>query len=721
MNMKQMALAACVIAAGSLATSCGSGQKEHDNPFLQPNYGTVYDIPPFDKISYDDYMPAIKQGIAERKAEIDAIVNNPAEPDFDNTILAMEKSGRTLSKVMLVFSALNETDNCPEFDAIDAEATPLTSRASDEIMMNPGLFARVKSVYDRRDSLGLAPDQRKAVEDTYNRFVRSGALLSDADKEALMEVNGRLADLYMQFGRNLLAATNEFEIVVDDEKRLAGLPESSIAQAADAAKERGKEGKWVFTLHAPSRLPLLQYADDRDLRQQMYEGYINLASSGQYDNGPVIDKIVHARAEKAKLLGYPDYAHYMTANVMAKTPENAENLLMQIWTPAIKRVDREVAEMQALADREGAGITIAPHDYYYYAEKVRRDKYALDEDEVRAYFSVDNVRKGIFTMAKKLYGISFVELPDAPRYHPEVKVYDVRDAENNHLAVFMTDYFPRPSKRQGAWMSEMQISFIDDNGPVQRPIVYNVGNFTRPAGDTPALLTLDEVETMFHEFGHGLHGMLSKARLRSQSGTNVDRDMVELPSQIHEHWALEPELLKDYAFHYKTGEVIPDDLVAKLQAASTHNQGFVTTELAGAALLDLKWGQLNPAADETVNAVDFEARVAEELNMPSQVQFRYRSPYFRHIFGSDGYASGYYTYLYAEVLDTDGFELFAEKGIFDPETAASFKRNILEAGGSVDPMEAYVTFRGHQPSVDALLRNRGLIDTDMSINHKGGK
>lgn len=721
MNMKQMAMAACVIAAGSLATSCSSGQKEHDNPFLQPTYGTVYDIPPFDKISYDDYMPAIKQGIAERQAEIDAIINNPAEPDFDNTILAMEKSGRTLSRVMRVFSALNETDNCPEFDAIDAEATPLTSRASDEIMMNPALFARVKSVYDRRDSLGLAPDQRKAVEDTYNDFVRSGALLSDADKQALMEVNGRLADLYMQFSRNLLAATNEFEIVVDDEKRLAGLPESSVAQAAEAAKERGKEGKWVFTLHAPSRLPLLQYADDRDLRQQMYEGYINLASSGQYDNGPVIDKIVHARAEKAKLLGYPDYAHYMTANVMAKTPENAENLLMQIWAPAIRRVDEEVAEMQALADREGAGITIAPHDYYYYAEKVRRDKYALDEDEVRAYFSVDNVRKGIFTMAKKLYGVDFIELPDAPKYHPEVKVYDVRDAENNHLAVFMTDYFPRPSKRQGAWMDEMQGSFADDNGPVQRPIVFNVGNFTRPAGDTPALLTLDEVETMFHEFGHGLHGMLSKARLRSQSGTNVDRDMVELPSQIHEHWALEPELLKDYAFHYKTGEVIPDELVAKLQAASTHNQGFTTTELAGAALLDLKWGQLNPAADETVNAVDFEAKVAKDLNMPSQVQFRYRSPYFRHIFGSDGYASGYYTYLYAEVLDTDGFELFAEKGIFDPETAASFKHNILEAGGSVDPMDAYVAFRGHQPSVDALLRNRGLIDNDKSVNQKGGK
>lgn len=710
MNMKQMAMSACIaFAAGATLAACsGNKQESHENPFLAPQYGTAFEIPPFDQIQYDDYLPAIKQGIAERQAEIDSIVNNPAAPDFDNTILALERSGRALGRVMAVFGALNETDSSPEMEKIDSEATPLVSRADDEIMMNPRLFERVKSVYDRRDSLGLAPDQMKDVVDTYNNFVRNGALLSDADKKKLMDVNATLADLYMQFNRNLLSATNDFRIVVDDESRLAGLPASSVAQAAEAAKAAGMEGKWLFTLQAPSRLPLLQYADDRDLRREMYEGYVNLASSGQYDNGPVIDKIVRARAEKARIMGYPDYAAYMTANVMAKTPEAAENLLMQIWRPAVARVAEEVKEMQALADKEGAGITIEPCDYYYYAEKVRRDKYNLDEDEVRAYFSIDNVRKGIFTMAQKLYGVTFRELPDAPKYHPEVKVYEVLDADSSHLAVFMTDYFARPSKRAGAWMGEMQSAFIDPDGTSQRPIVYNVGNFTAPAGDMPALLTLDEVETMFHEFGHGLHGMLTRARLRSQSGTNVDRDFVELPSQIHEHWALEPELLKEYAFHYKTGELIPDSLVAKLQAASTHNQGFTTTELVGAALLDLKWGHVNPAEGDTINAVAFENAVSRELGRPAQVQYRYRSPYFRHIFGSDGYASGYYTYLWAEVLDTDGFELFAEKGIFDPATAASFKKNVLEAGGSVDPMETYILFRGHEPSVDALLRNRGL-------------
>lgn len=710
MNMKQMAMSACIaFAAGATLAACsGNKQESHENPFLAPQYGTAFEIPPFDQIQYDDYLPAIKQGIAERQAEIDSIVNNPAAPDFDNTILALERSGRALGRVMAVFGALNETDSSPEMEKIDSEATPLVSRADDEIMMNPRLFERVKSVYDRRDSLGLAPDQMKDVVDTYNNFVRNGALLSDADKKKLMDVNATLADLYMQFNRNLLSATNDFRIVVDDESRLAGLPASSVAQAAEAAKAAGMEGKWLFTLQAPSRLPLLQYADDRDLRREMYEGYVNLASSGQYDNGPVIDKIVRARAEKARIMGYPDYAAYMTANVMAKTPEAAENLLMQIWRPAVARVAEEVKEMQALADKEGAGITIEPCDYYYYAEKVRRDKYNLDEDEVRAYFSIDNVRKGIFTMAQKLYGVTFRELPDAPKYHPEVKVYEVLDADSSHLAVFMTDYFARPSKRAGAWMGEMQSAFVDPDGTSQRPIVYNVGNFTAPAGDMPALLTLDEVETMFHEFGHGLHGMLTRARLRSQSGTNVDRDFVELPSQIHEHWALEPELLKEYAFHYKTGELIPDSLVAKLQAASTHNQGFTTTELVGAALLDLKWGHVNPAEGDTINAVAFEDAVSRELGRPAQVQYRYRSPYFRHIFGSDGYASGYYTYLWAEVLDTDGFELFAEKGIFDPATAASFKKNVLEAGGSVDPMETYILFRGHEPSVDALLRNRGL-------------
>ncbi len=698
------AAAICMFAATT--PSC-SGPDKRVNPFME-SYDTPFNIPPFDKITYDDYMPAIKEGIAQRNKEIEAIVSNPETPDFNNTILAMEKSGNLLSRVMLVFSSLDETDSSPEMVKISEEAYPLYSQNNDEIMMNDSLFQRVKYVYDHREEMGLKPYEQRAVEESYKQFVRNGALLSEADKEALKKCNTELTDLYLQFNKNLLDDTNAFELVVDDESQLSGIPASNIAMAAEEAKTRGKEGKWVFTLHAPSRLPLLQYADNRELRQKMYEGYTTLASKGEHNNQPIINKILKVRAQKAKLLGYPDYGSYMTANVMAKTVENAENLLMNIWTPAIARVKEEVAEMQALSNKEGNDFKIAPWDYYYYAEKVRKDKYNLDENEVREYFALDNVRKGIFTMAERLYGVTFTELPDAPKYNPEVKVYEVKDTAGNHVAVFMTDYFPRASKRQGAWMSEFQGAFEDADGTSQRPIVYNVGNFSKPTGDTPALLTLDEVETMFHEFGHGLHGMLTRAKLRSQAGTNVDRDFVELPSQIHEHWALEPELLKEYAFNYKTGEVIPDSLIAKLNAASTHNQGFTTTELVGAALLDLQYGKLNPTDDIDVEA--FERSVVEKLAMPSEVTFRYRSPYFRHIFGSDGYASGYYTYLWAEVLDSDGFELFKEKGIFDPETAKSFKENVLEAGGSADPMELYVKFRGHEPEVGALLRNRGLAN-----------
>ena len=554
--------------------------------------------------------------------------------------------------------------------------------------------------------MGLDPQQLLAVEKAYKRFTRNGALLSETDKDKLKKLNTELTDLFLVFNKNLLNDTNAFQLIVDDKSQLSGIPASNVAQAADDAAAAGHKGKWMFTLHAPSRLPLLQYADNRELRRKMYEAYINLASSGKNDNKPVINRILKARSEKARLLGFENFASYATDDVMAKTPEAAEDLLLEIWQPAVNRVADEVKEMQALADKEGAGIKIEPWDYYYYAEKVRKDKFDLNEDEVRAYFSLDNVREGIFSMANRLYGVKFTELPDAPKYNPEVKVYEVTDEKGEHVAVFMTDYFPRASKRQGAWMSEFQGAFTDPDGKSQRPIVFNVGNFSRPTADTPALLTLDEVETMFHEFGHGLHGMLTKAKLRSQAGTNVDRDFVELPSQIHEHWALEPELLKTYARHYKTGEVIPDELVKKLEAASTHNQGFATTELVGAALLDLQFGKLNPDGD--IDIAEFEKNVASTLKMPAEVQFRYRSPYFRHVFGSDGYASGYYTYLWAEVLDTDGFELFKEKGIFDPATAKKFKETVLESGGSVDPMDLYVTFRGHRPSVDALLRNRGL-------------
>ena len=588
--------------------------------------------------------------------------------------------------------------------------------------MNPKLFERVKALYDNRDKAGYTTAQRRAVEQSYKSFVRNGALLDDAKKEELKAINTKLSDLYLKFNKNLLNATNAFELVVTDKSQLSGIPAPVVATAAETAAKKGMEGKWVFTLHAPSRLPVLQYADNRDIREKMYKGYTTQASSGEYNNYPVIAEVVKLRAKKAKLLGFNTFADYMTDNVMAKTVDNAENLLMQIWEPAIARVKEEVAEMQALSNKEGNSFSIQPWDYYYYAEKVRKAKFDLDEDEVSQYFSLDNVRKGIFEMARRLYGVTFTELPDAPKYDPEVTVYEVTDEKGEHVAVFMTDYFTRPSKRQGAWMTEFKSSYVPDKGDAVRPIVVNVCNFPAPTGDTPSLLSIDNVETMFHEFGHGLHGMLSRAKYKSQSGTNVDRDFVELPSQIHEHWAFEPEMLKTYAFHYKTGEVIPDELVAKLQAAATHNQGFTTTELAGAALLDLQWGKLTDT--ENVDVEAFEQEVAKKLRMPKEVQYRYRSPYFKHIFGSDGYASGYYTYLWAEVLDTDGFELFKEKGIFDPATAKSFKTNVLEAGGSEDPMELYIKFRGKKPTPDALLRNRGLIDepkNDLKINNIEGK
>lgn len=715
--------AACLLAASGTATAMPDGG--HTNPFTVP-YATPYEIPPFDSITVADYLPALQEGISRHDKEIEAIVNNPEEPTFANTVLAFEKSGDLINRVMLVFGSLDECMSSPEMSAIAEQIYPLYSQHSDQVMMNDKLFARFKSLYDRRDKLALKPYERRAVEEYYKSFTRNGALLGTADKAELSRLNTELTLLYQKFNKNLLNATNAWQLVVDDKAKLAGLPASSIDQAADEAKARGMEGKWVFTLQAPSRLPLLQYADNRDMRREMYQAYTSLASSGEYNNYPVINNILKTRAAKARLLGYSDYASYMTANVMAKTPKAAEELLMKIWQPAVNRVKEDVVEMQTVVDNEGGNFKIEPWDYYYYAEKVRRKKYDLDENRVRRYFAVDSVRKGIFTMANKLYGVTFTEMPDAPKYHPEVKVYDVKDADGKHLAVFMTDYFPRDSKRQGAWMSEFKGSFVDPDGTVGRPIVYNVGNFSRPTADAPALLTLDEVETMFHEFGHGLHGMLSRAALRSQSGTNVDRDFVELPSQIHEHWALEPELLKEYARDYETGEVIPDELIAKLQASSTHNQGFTTTELVGAALLDLQWGHVNPDGDIDIEA--FEKQVAGKLGMPREVQFRYRSPYFKHIFGSDGYASGYYTYLWAEVLDSDGFEKFAEDGIFNPETAKAFRENVLEAGGSDDPMKLYINFRGQEPNVDALLRNRGLLPAKeqqhkpaINLKEKGGK
>lgn len=693
----------CMAAVGAVALS-GCGHADRENPFMKP-FDTPYGIPPFEEIQISDYEPAFDAGIKEAQASIDSIVSNPEAPTFENTILPLDCLSPTLERVSSVLFALTEADSSPELTEVSEKLLPRYSAFSDEMMMNDKLFKRIETLYNNIDTAAQPLDERRAITDAYNQFVLRGALLSDDKKAQLKTVNNRLTELYLKFNKNLLKANNTFEIVVDKKEDLAGLPKSTIDNAAAEAKSRGKEGKWVFTLHAPSRLAVLQHADNRELREKMWKGYTTNATAADYDNRPVIKEIVANRAEKARLLGFPTFAALMTADKMAKTPEAAEELLMKIFEPAKAKVAQEVATMQKLSNDMGNTFTIEPWDYYYFAEKVRQRDFSLNESEIRPYFAVDSVRKGIFAMANRLYGLTFEEMPDAPKYHPDVKVYDVKDSEGKHLAVFMTDYFTRPSKRQGAWMEELKTSWVNPDGSVERPIIYNVGNFAPPTADAPALLTIDDVQTMFHEFGHALHGMLSQVRLKSQSGTKVDRDFVEFPSQFHEHWAFNPEMLQVYARHYKTGEVIPDSLVTKISAAGKHNMGFMTTELAGAAMLDLNWGKVTSADSIDVDA--FEASVSKKLGMPRELTYRYRSPYFKHIFGDEGYASGYYTYLWAEVFDADAYDLFARQGAFNPELAGRIK-TILSSGNSEDPMKLYENFSGRKPSADALLRQRGL-------------
>ncbi|MCF0219413.1 MAG: M3 family metallopeptidase [Muribaculaceae bacterium] len=707
MKAKTLAVSALTL-CGALIQPTMSHAAERVNPFTVP-YETPFGIPPYESITADDYMPALKQAIDYQRKAIADIVANKETPTFDNTVLALEQSGDDLAKVAGVFFSLTEALNTPEIAKISEEFIPMISAWEDEMTMNPGLFKRIKYLYDNLDKLGLDTARRRAVEQLYKDFSRNGALLSDADQQRLKDINMKMADLELKYNKNLLDATNAFELVVKDPAKLSGIPESVVANAADEAKTRGYgDGTWVFTLHAPSRLPVLQFANDRGVREEMFRGYTSLASNGQYDNNAIIAEMLPLRAEKAKLLGFKDFAAYQTDNVMAKTPEAAESLTMQVYIPAVKRVHEEVAEMQAIADAEKAGITIEPWDYYYYAEKVRKQKYAFDEEKVKEYFTADNLPKGLFAMANRLYGLTFREITDAPKYHPDVKVYEVLDRDGKHLSIWMSDYYARSTKRQGAWMEAQRGAYVDPDGTSVRPIVYNVANFSKPSGDIPSLLSIDDVQTAFHEFGHALHGMLTRAELRSQAGTNVDRDFVEMHSQIHEHWAFEPELLREYAFHYRTGEVIPDSLVAKINAASQHNAGFNTVERLAASLLDLEFGHLNPVPGEVVDIPAFELQVKEKIGMPKEIEYRYRSPYFKHIFGSTQYACGYYTYLWAEVLEADAFDMFLQNGIFDRATADAYLHNLLEPGGSEDPMKLFIKFRGQEPSPKPLLRKLGL-------------
>lgn len=699
--MKKYLLSIKALCLSGILLFSGTTMKA-ENPFFG-EYNTPYNIPPFEKIQIADYMPAFEEAIAQHNQEIAAIVNNRAVPDFENTIVALDNSGEMLEKVSYVFSGLYEVVSTPEFQKVGAQVFPMLAAHSDEIKMNEGLFQKIKSVYDNRAKFNLTTPQLRLLEKYYKDFARNGALLSEEKKAELKDINDQLSKLCLQFGDNILKDTNKWTLVVDNEKDLAGLPASSIAVAAEEAKAMGKEGKWVFTLHAPSRLPFLTYADNRDLREKMYKAYTNIANNNdENDNKAIINQILKLRLQKAKLFGFDSFAAYQMDNVMAKTVEDAEELLYKVWKPAVAKAHEEIADMQKYVDNHGGNFKIAAWDYYYYAEKVKKEKFNFDENDVRAYFPIENVRKGIFTMAERLYGITFKEVNNVPVYHPDVKVYEVLDKDGKHLSMFMTDYYARSGKRQGAWMFVYQ----EANGTKDvRPIVYNVGNFSKPTADSPSLLTLDEVETMFHEFGHGLHGMLTRTQYKGNAGTNVDRDFVEFPSQLHEHWMLEPELLKVYARHYKTGEVIPDELVNKLIESSKFNQGFVNTELAGAALLDIEWHKLNDGKD--VDVAEFEANVSKKLGMPEEIGYRYRSTYFNHIFSSDQYAAGYYTYLWAQVLDCDGYEVFMKEGVFNPETAARLK-HVLESGNDEDPMKLYEGFAGHRPDADALLRDKGL-------------
>lgn len=698
-----------VIAMGCLSmVAYGANKKtvKQKNPFLM-EYKTPYSIPPFEKFSYADYLPALKAGIAQQNEEIAAIVNNTQAPNFANTVLALDNSGSVFNRVSSVFGALCESDATPEMQKLAETLMPMLTAQSDEIYMNAGLFKKIKAVHDNADALKLDKAQRRLTEKFYKRFVRNGALLNAALQDTLKEINKRMAGLQLSFGNNVMHEIANNLIVVDSKDRLKGLSPMVIAGAAKLAESKGMPGKWVFTASAATRLAVLSSADDRALREEMYKSYTSTASRGnEWDNSKNINEIIQLRQKKAKLLGFNTFADYAVDPVMAKTVDAAQDVLMQIWRPAIKKVEEEVADMQAYADKHGDNIKIEAWDYYYYADKVKAEKFNFSEDEVRPYFSLDNVVKnGIFYVANKLYGITFTEIKNAPKYNPEVTVYDMKDAQGKHLAVFMTDYFPRATKAQGAWMNELAPAY-NYNGKSERPIVYNVASFTPPTKDIPSLLSLDEVETLFHEFGHALNGMLTVAPYRGLAGTNIDRDMVEMPSQLNEHWSLVPEVLKNYAKHYKTGEVIPQQLVDKIIESSKFNQGFMTTELVGSALLDIEWHKLDWC--NNIDVKGFENYVARKLHKPSIVEFRYRSPYFKHIFDNDQYSCGYYTYLWSQVLEADAWQRFVEEGPMNVKTAQDYLKYILSPGDTEDAMTLYKLFRGKEPNADALLRARGL-------------
>lgn len=696
--MKNLIFAA---AMSCMVCACGQQAADTDNPFLS-EFETPYGTPDFNRIKVEHYEPAFLKGIKQQNEEIKAIVENPDEPSFENTIVALDNSGEILARVSGVFFALTEADTNDEMMALEAKIAPMLSEHSDNIFLNQELYKRVAAVHAQEEAgkIQLTTEQHYLLDKYYKEFVRSGAGLDAQKQERLREINKQLSTLTIEFGNHVLADNNDYLLVVDKKEDLAGLPDAVIAGAAQEAKAHGKDGKWVFTLQESSRTPLLQYAQNRELRKNIYQAYTSLGNRGNAnDNKEVLKKVLALRLEKAQLMGFNNFAEYQLADNMAKNPKNALDLLYGLWEYSIKNAKAEAAELQKIMDREGKGEKLEAWDWWYYVEKLRQEKYDLNEDAIKPYFSQEDVHNGLCTVVNKLYGITLTPCDSISVYNKDVKTYIVKDADGSLLGVFYSDYMPRASKRSGAWMS----NFREQQEGV-RPLIYNVASFTKPAGDLPSLLTIDEARTMYHEFGHALHGLLTQCKYKGVSGTSVAQDFVELPSQIMEHWAVEPEVLKMYAKHYQTREAIPDSLIAKIENQALFNQGFMTTELLAAAILDMEMHCLTTM--EGFDVLQFEKQLMDKLGLIPQIAPRYRSTYFNHIMG--GYAAGYYSYIWAERLDTDAFEAFKEHGLFDQATATSFRKNILEKGGSDDPMKLYVTFRGAEPGLEPLLETRGL-------------
>lgn len=689
------------LAATSLVLAGCSGTQSIQNPLLT-DWTTPFKVPPFEQIQNQHYLPAFQEAVDQENKEIEAIVANTEAPTFQNTILPYSTTGELLSKVSGVFYSITGTEMTDELEQVQAQVSALMTAHSSNISLNEDLFKRIKTVYDNRQTAGLDDLQLRLTEKIYKSFERNGANLSPEQKEKLRQIDNSLAELTISFSKNLRNDNSDFILVVDKKEDLAGLSESLIASAAQEAESRGEAGKWVFTLDRASIFPFLQYAENRQLREKIYKGYLERANNNdENDNKKVLAQIAKLRLERANLMGYDSHAHFVLDQNMAKEPQAVFQLLQSLWTPAIKRAESELQEMQQIkGDKD-----FESWDWWYYSELLRAKKYDLNENELRPYFALNNVLNGVFDLTTKLYGITYKEITaQMPLYNKENRVFEVTDKDGSHLGVVYFDFHPRSSKRVGAWCGSFRGMEYKADGTKVTPIVTIVCNFTKPVGDAPALLNLDEVETLFHEYGHGLHSLFRDVKYSALSG--VERDFVELPSQVMENWAFEPEVLATYAKHYETGEVIPAELVEKIQNSALFNQGFATVEYLLASLLDMEYHSIEESQD--IDVAKFEAAALAKYGAMKEIAPRYRSTYFQHIFSS-GYSAGYYSYIWAEVLDADAYEAFVESGdLFNQEIAAKFRKEVLSQGGQADGGVLYQNFRGQEPSMEPLMKKRGL-------------